>query len=107
MFAAIRNFILYLFGKRSEIQHLRLRDIVMAKAVLDIHRKRIGKEVVRVPIYSIHPIHRLDRENSMQAVQRRVAAVDDQRAPRERRQLGARRDDVPALGRQRRDEARP
>lgn len=79
MLNAIRRFIRYLLGKRSEVQHLRLRDIVMAKAVLDIHRKRLRKEAVQVPIYAIHPIHRLDRENSMQAVQKRAAALREAR----------------------------
>ena len=32
----------YLFGKRSELKELDLKDAVLAKTVLDIHRKSTG-----------------------------------------------------------------
>lgn len=70
--AELQRFLRYLFGKRSEVEDLDLRDLVLTKTVLDIHRKRTHKTVVRLPLFALHRIHLLDRENAIQATQDRV-----------------------------------
>ncbi|MCB0217494.1 MAG: hypothetical protein KDH92_12710 [Chloroflexi bacterium] len=75
----LRRILRYLFGKRSEIADLDLRDALMSKVVLDIHRKRIDKVIVRVPLFALRQIHRLDRENSQLATQQRVEALEAHR----------------------------
>ena len=60
----MRRFFSYLLGKRSEVSDLDLKDVLLTKAVLDIHRKRTHKALVSVPLFSICQVHRLDRENS-------------------------------------------
>lgn len=75
MFSPVRRLLSYLAGKRSELEDLGYRDIVMAKAVLDIHRKRTHKERTTVPLSALHPIHTLDRENAIQATARRVETL--------------------------------
>ena len=66
----------YLLGKKSEVSALDVKDIMLAKAVLDIHRKRSHKSVVSVPLFAIKKVHRLDRENSMLATRQRVSTLE-------------------------------
>ncbi|MCP4899516.1 MAG: hypothetical protein GY906_21325 [bacterium] len=72
LFSEAKKFLGYLVGKRSEVESLDVKDVVMAKAILDIHRKRTHKEVVSVPLFALQQIHPLDRENAVEATQRRV-----------------------------------
>ena len=72
---AIKSFFSYLLGKRSEAADLDVKDILLTKAVLDVHRKRTHKSLVSVPLFSIHKVHRLDRENSMLATRQRVKTL--------------------------------
>lgn len=65
----------YLLGKRSEVAQMDYKDAYLAKVVLDIHRKRSGKRVVRVPLARLEPIHRIDRDNAMRATRERVDAL--------------------------------
>ena len=69
---SIRNFFDYLFSKRSELSDLELKDAVLAKTVLDIHRKRSHKELVRVSLYSLKTLHELDRENTQEVIAKRA-----------------------------------
>ncbi len=71
-----RRFFDYLAGKRSELSDLDVKDVLLAKVVLDIHRKRTHKEVVRVPLFAIRQVHRLDRENAMLATRQRVSTLE-------------------------------
>lgn len=73
--AELRKLGRYLLGKRSEVEDLDLKDIVMAKTILDIHRKRTRKDLVDVPLFALHPIHVLDRENAMEATRQRIEAL--------------------------------
>jgi hypothetical protein len=73
--AEIRKLARYLLGKRSELEALDVKDVVMAKAILDIHRTRTHKEVVAVPLFSLRQIHTLDRENAIAATRRRIEAL--------------------------------
>jgi len=65
----------YLLGKKSEVEDLDVKDVVMAKTILDIHRSRIRKERITVPLFALRRIHRLDRENAIAATQQRVEAL--------------------------------
>ena len=71
----MRRFLSYLSGKKSEVQELKLKDIVLAKAILDVHRKRTHKEMTTVPLFSIQQIHLLDRENARQATRQRLKTL--------------------------------
>ncbi|MCB1032858.1 MAG: hypothetical protein KDD47_03380 [Acidobacteria bacterium] len=52
-----------------------IKDLALARAVLDVHRLSDGKERVRVPLYSLHQVHVLDRENALEATRQRVEAL--------------------------------
>ena len=70
----------YLLGKTSELEDLDIKDIVMSKAVLDIHRKKTRKEITSVPLFALHQIHTLDRENAIQATRQRIKILREHRA---------------------------
>lgn len=65
----------YLLGKRSELAALDQKDAYMAKVVMDIHRKRTGKRLVRVALAQLQPIHRIDRENALRSTRERADAL--------------------------------
>ena len=65
----------YLLGKRSEVAQMDYKDAVMAKVVLDIHRKRRDKRIVLVPLAKLAPIHRIDRETALAATRARTDAL--------------------------------
>lgn len=65
----------YLHGKRSEVAQMDYKDAYMAKVVMDIHRKRSGKRLTRVPLAQLEPIHRIDRENALRATRERAEAL--------------------------------
>lgn len=65
----------YLHGKRSEVAQMDYKDAYMAKVVMDIHRKRSGKRLTRVPLAQLEPIHRIDRENALRATRERTEAL--------------------------------
>ena len=73
--AELRKIISYFAGKKSEVQELDLKDVVLAKAILDVHRKRTHKETIFVPLFSIRQIHLLDRENALQATRQRLKTL--------------------------------
>jgi len=47
------NIVNYLCDKRLEIFSLRFRDILLAKAVADIHRHSLKQQLKIVPLWSI------------------------------------------------------
>lgn len=65
----------YLLGKRSEVAQMDHKDAYMAKVILDIHRKRRDKRIVRVPLATLEPIHRIDRETALAATRTRAEAL--------------------------------
>ncbi len=71
------RFFSYLLGKKSELSDLDLKDIMLTKVVLDIHRKRSHKTRLSVPLFSIAKVHGLDRENSRLATRRRVKTLQE------------------------------
>ena len=65
----------YAFGKRDELAEMGPSDIVMAKTILDIHRKRTHSDMTMAPLYSLHPIHPLDRDGVIETTNARVDAL--------------------------------
>jgi hypothetical protein len=51
----------------------------MARVILDIHRTRVRKELVFLPLGYLKPIHTLDRPNAMRATEARVEALGPHR----------------------------
>jgi len=78
--AEVARFWNYLLGKRSEVQALSARDVLLAKVILDIHRKRTRTEFVFVPLFAVRQIHPIDREDALQATAQRAAAVEAHRS---------------------------
>lgn len=76
----IAGFWSYLLGKRSEVQALSARDVLLAKVILDIHRKRTRTEFVFVPLFAVRQIHPIDREDALQATAQRAATVEAHKA---------------------------
>ena len=71
----MRRILSYLARKKSEVQELDLKDVVLAKTILDIHRKRTHKEMTTVPLFSIRQIHVLDRESARVATRQRLKTL--------------------------------
>jgi hypothetical protein len=68
----IKKFIAYLWTKRSELQSMDERDMLLAKVVMDIHRKRTHSAFVFIPLFSLNKIHPINRENSLRQTQKRI-----------------------------------
>ena len=75
MIHTIRTWWHYLLGKRGELAHMDHKDAYMAKVVMDIHRKRTGKTLMRVPLPQLEPIHRIDRESALRSTRERADAL--------------------------------
>lgn len=75
MLHTIRTWWHYLLGKRGELAQMDHKDAYMAKVVMDIHRKRTGKTLVRVPLAQLEPIHRIDRESALRSARERADAL--------------------------------
>ncbi len=75
MRAIIATWWQYLLGKRGELAALDHKDAYMAKVIMDIHRKRTGKRLVRLPLAQLDPIHRIDRESALRTAQQRAEAL--------------------------------
>ena len=75
MIHTIRTWWHYLLGKRGELAHMDHKDAYMAKVVMDIHRKRTGKTLMRVPLAQLEPIHRIDRESALRSARERADAL--------------------------------
>lgn len=75
MIHTIRTWWHYLLGKRGELAHMDHKDAYMAKVVMDIHRKRTRKSLVRVPLAQLEPIHRIDRESALRSARERADAL--------------------------------
>lgn len=65
----------YLLGKRGELAQMDHKDAYMAKVVMDIHRKRTGKTLVRIPLAQLEPIHRIDRDSALRSARERADAL--------------------------------
>ena len=76
LLAEAKKFLRYLVGKRSELEDLHTKDILMAKVILDIHSNYSRKEVISVPLFSLHKIHPIDRENALETTRRRMEVLE-------------------------------
>ena len=79
MLDTIRQWWHYLLSKRSEVAQMDYKDAYMAKVVMDIHRKRTGKRLVRVPLAQLDPIHRIDRDSALRSARERADALRQHR----------------------------
>ncbi len=75
MSISLKKFLSYLWGKKSELSQMDEKDALLAKLVMDIHRKRTHSSVGMVDLFDLHPVHPIDRENAMAAAQKRIAAL--------------------------------
>jgi len=73
------DFFHYLLGKKSEISDIETKDLLLAKTVLDIHRKRTHSSFILVPLLTIKPIHAIDRESAQKATLKRVELLKEVR----------------------------
>jgi hypothetical protein len=71
----ITKLISYLFGKKSELKDLETKDVLLAKIVLDIHRKRTHSTIMQVPLFKVKQIHAIDRENAIDATEKRIQII--------------------------------
>ncbi|OUR71573.1 hypothetical protein A9Q78_09245 [Methylophaga sp. 41_12_T18] len=76
MFNKISVFIKYFIGKSSELKDLEAKDALLAKVVLDIHRKRTHSVLISVPLFALKQIHAIDRENAVAATNQRVDKLE-------------------------------
>jgi len=65
----------YLLDKREELEDLKLKDAVMSKAIVDVHRHRTSKTIVAVPLFALHPIHAIDRESAIATTEQRARVL--------------------------------
>lgn len=74
-----RKFIKYLWGKKDELSDMDERDALLAKVVLDIHRRRTHSDFAMVPLFALLPIHPINRENAMAATRARMTTLTERR----------------------------
>lgn len=72
----VSSFFSYLWGKKTELSEMDERDGLLAKVVMDIHRKRSQSSFVFVPLSHLYPIHPINRENAIEATKERVLALE-------------------------------
>lgn len=75
----IRQFIHYLIGKRSELADLEAKDALLAKTILDIHRKRTHSDFIIVPLFALKQIHAIDHDNAIAATEKRIKALKEKK----------------------------
>ena len=73
----IHQFISYLIGKKSELADLETKDALLAKTILDIHRKKTHSDFVIVPLFSLRQVHAIDHENAIRETENRVIALKE------------------------------
>jgi len=76
MINRLKTIFLYLLGKRSELSELETKDLLLAKVVLDIHRKRTHSSPALLPLFLIKQIHAIDRENAIKATKQRTKMLE-------------------------------
>ena len=72
LLSQINKFIAYLWGKKSELRSINECDVLLAKVVMEIHRKRSHSKFVFVPLFSIYQIHPINRDNSLKTTENRI-----------------------------------
>ena len=77
---AKQNLFKYLLAKKSEVRDLKLKDVLLAKTVIDIHRHKTGSSMCYVPLSSLTSIHAIDRENARRSLQKRIVQLRQHKA---------------------------
>ena len=77
MFHKIEKFLSYLISKKSELADLETKDALLAKTILDIHRKRTHSDFVTDPLFSLNQVHAIDHENAIKSTQDRVKVLKE------------------------------
>lgn len=77
IFEEIRKMVKYLLGKVVEIKDMEPKDAMLGKVVIDIHKKKKKSEFIIVPLSSIKQLHAIDRENAIQATEKRAKVLRD------------------------------
>ena len=75
MLNRIKKFFRYLLNKRSELKDLDTKDALLAKVVLDIHRKRTHSSFAMVPLFAVRQIHIIDRDSAIASTEKRIQIV--------------------------------
>lgn len=75
-FTKVSGLFSYLWGKKTELSDMDERDALLAKVVMDIHRKRNHSSFVFVPLMDLYPIHPINRDNAIAATKKRVLALE-------------------------------
>ena len=75
-----KNLFSYLASKRSELKDLRFKDILLAKAVVDIHRHTKHTQFRMLALSQIQPIHAIDRRNALDSVRHRMRILRRRRS---------------------------
>lgn len=57
--------------KKSEVKDLETKDALLAKVVLDIHRKKTHSSFILVPLFHLKQIHAIDRESAIANTEKR------------------------------------
>ncbi len=73
----IKTFFSYLWSKKTELSDMDEKDALLAKVVMDIHRKRSHSSFEVVPLYSISPIHPINRDSAIKATEERAATLKE------------------------------
>lgn len=73
----IKKMVKYLLGKVVEIKDMEPKDAMLAKVVIDVHKKKKSSNFVLVPLYSLKQLHAIDRDNALQATEKRVKVLQD------------------------------
>ncbi len=73
----IKKMVKYLLGKVVEIKDMEPKDAMLGKVVIDIHKKKKSSNFILVPLYSLKRTHAIDRDNAVQATEKRVKVLEE------------------------------
>lgn len=80
MKSRIKKFAAYLWGKRDELSQMSEKDGLLAKLVLDIHRKRTHTEFVMVELFTLRPVHPINRDTAIASAEKRAAVLQENKS---------------------------
>ena len=76
MINQVKKFFSYLWAKKSELSDMDEKDALLAKAVVDIHRRRSHSTMEFVPLYKLFPIHPINREAALANTRKRAEILE-------------------------------
>lgn len=77
MWRRLQRFGSYVWSKLPEVLDMGPKDALLAKLVMDIHRKRTHSSQEMVELATLEPVHALDRPEVLAKVEERRAAVEE------------------------------